>query len=356
MRALLRRSRRRPGMGKLRVGPLEIDSVARQVWLRGEPVELSKKEFALLRALAAEPTRVFTREELLRGVWGFRAMGQTRTLDSHAFRLRRKLNSSGDRFVVNVWGVGYRLRRRGDRMSRTAADGLSRASRCSRAWPPGARARRAWRLWPGRVTSCAVRWPPPGSVSSSASASDSFRRRSCARLTWSSGARRSRSTTCAVAGLGARDGRMRQEVDVAELLTDSVEAWRAPAAARGVALALEWSGRPARVWGERLRLAQATGNLIANAIEHGGGAISVRGSLAPEHHRVRIEVVDAGPGLPAPVADLARRPRGGRGARGRGLAIAATIAHDHGGRLAAAPVRAARGSCSSCPPSPDFSI
>ena len=109
MRALLRRSRRRPGTGRLRVGPLEIDSVARRVRIRGEQVELSKKEFALLRALAAEPTRVFTREELLRGVWGFRAMGQTRTLDSHAFRLRRKLNASGDGFVVNVWGVGYKL-------------------------------------------------------------------------------------------------------------------------------------------------------------------------------------------------------------------------------------------------------
>ncbi len=70
---------------------------------------LSKKEFALLRALAGEPTRVFTREELLRGVWGFRAMGQTRTLDSHAFRLRQKLNRSSGRFVINVWGVGYRL-------------------------------------------------------------------------------------------------------------------------------------------------------------------------------------------------------------------------------------------------------
>jgi DNA-binding response OmpR family regulator len=109
MRALLRRSRRRPGMGKLRVGPLDIDPIARRVWIRGEPVELSKKEFALLRALASEPTRVFTREELLRGVWGFRAMGQTRTLDSHAFRLRRKLNACGDLFVVNVWGVGYKL-------------------------------------------------------------------------------------------------------------------------------------------------------------------------------------------------------------------------------------------------------
>ncbi|MDQ6818594.1 MAG: winged helix-turn-helix domain-containing protein [Actinomycetota bacterium] len=48
--------------------------MARQVRLRGEPVELSPKEFALVRALAAEPTRVFTRDELLKGVWGFRAM------------------------------------------------------------------------------------------------------------------------------------------------------------------------------------------------------------------------------------------------------------------------------------------
>jgi signal transduction histidine kinase len=141
----------------------------------------------------------------------------------------------------------------------------------------------------------------------------------------------------AAVGLAAADGRARHEVDVAELLADSVEAWRAPAAARGVAVALEWTGVRGRVWGERLRLAQATGNLIANAIEHGGGQITVRGSLAPERHRVRIEIADAGPGLPAPVADLARRPRGGRGARGRGLAIAAAIARDHGGRLAAAP-------------------
>jgi DNA-binding response OmpR family regulator len=77
--------------------------------VRGEEVPLSNKEFGLLRALAGEPTRVFTREELLRSVWGFRSMGATRTLDSHAFRLRRKLNRAGDKFVVNVWGVGYRL-------------------------------------------------------------------------------------------------------------------------------------------------------------------------------------------------------------------------------------------------------
>ncbi len=107
--ALLRRNRHRPGSGRIRVGPLELDVLARQVWLGGERLALSKKEFALLRALAAEPTRVFTREELLRGVWGFRALGATRTLDSHASRLRKKLRGDGTRFVVNVWGVGYRL-------------------------------------------------------------------------------------------------------------------------------------------------------------------------------------------------------------------------------------------------------
>jgi DNA-binding response OmpR family regulator len=109
VRALLRRTQRRPCSGRMRIGPLELDPVSRQVWLGGDPVALSKKEYALLRALAAEPTRVFTREELLRGVWGFRAMGATRTLDSHAFRLRHKLSRAGDRFVINVWGVGYRL-------------------------------------------------------------------------------------------------------------------------------------------------------------------------------------------------------------------------------------------------------
>ncbi len=109
IRALLRRSSRRPGLGRLRVGGLEVDPQSRQVWLHGDPVSLSKKEFGLLRALASEPTRVFTREELLRGVWGFRVICPTRTIDSHAHRLRKKLNSRGDRFVINVWGVGYRL-------------------------------------------------------------------------------------------------------------------------------------------------------------------------------------------------------------------------------------------------------
>jgi len=107
--ALLRRTQPRRGLGRLRVGDLELDPSSRDVRLRGERIALSQKEFALLRLLASEPTRVFTKEELLREVWGFRAMGTTRTLDSHACRLRHKLGRTGHGFVVNVWGVGYRL-------------------------------------------------------------------------------------------------------------------------------------------------------------------------------------------------------------------------------------------------------
>ena len=109
LRALLRRGLPRTRAGVLRVGDLEVDPPTRDVRLRGRRVELSSKEFALLRALAADPVRVFTKEELLRDVWGYMASGATRTLDSHACRLRRKLGVDGDVYVLNVWGVGYRL-------------------------------------------------------------------------------------------------------------------------------------------------------------------------------------------------------------------------------------------------------
>jgi DNA-binding response OmpR family regulator len=72
---------------------------------------LAGKEYELLLKLMTDPTRVFTKEQLLREVWGFRSLGRTRTLDSHASRLRRKLSARADGhvFVINVWGVGYRL-------------------------------------------------------------------------------------------------------------------------------------------------------------------------------------------------------------------------------------------------------
>jgi signal transduction histidine kinase len=170
-----------------------------------------------------------------------------------------------------------------------------------------------------------------------------------------------------------------EAIDLEQLVSDSVEAWRPSAAAHGVELRASWSELSPTVWGDRLRLAQVTGNLISNAIEHGGGVVEVRGSVVEARGsvaeargsvaeargsvvearrtaseggeargcggptRVRIEVTDTGPGLPAPIPELARRARRGRGRRGRGLAIAAAIAAEHGGRLAAAPsVRGAR--------------
>jgi signal transduction histidine kinase len=118
------------------------------------------------------------------------------------------------------------------------------------------------------------------------------------------------------------------------LLEDSVEAWRAAAGVRGVELRLRWSGPDAFVAGDRPRLAQATGNLIANAIEHGGGEVEVSGRVLPG--LVRVEVSDQGPGLNAPVVDLIRCPRPGD-RHGHGLRIAHAVAAAHGGRLAAAP-------------------
>jgi DNA-binding response OmpR family regulator len=107
--ALLRRARARPRLGRMRVGALELDPMSRDAWVEGEAVRLTNKEFALALRLATEPTRVFTRAELLSEVWGFQAVGATRTLDSHASRLRRKLSRGRQQFVVNVWGIGYRL-------------------------------------------------------------------------------------------------------------------------------------------------------------------------------------------------------------------------------------------------------
>lgn len=107
--AVLRRVRGGRTLGLMHVGALQVDPATREVLLHGDRITLPGKEFALLRTLAADPTRVFTKLELLRTVWGYKNLGSTRTLDTHACRLRRRLRTRGDRFVVTVWGVGYRL-------------------------------------------------------------------------------------------------------------------------------------------------------------------------------------------------------------------------------------------------------
>jgi DNA-binding response OmpR family regulator len=109
IRALLRRAQGRAARGRVQVGDLTIDPVTRRVRLGERAVDLSAKEFSLLHALAQEPSRVYTKQELLRDVWGYISMGRTRTLDAHACRLRKKLRPSGRSWVVNVRGVGYKL-------------------------------------------------------------------------------------------------------------------------------------------------------------------------------------------------------------------------------------------------------
>ncbi|MFN8131210.1 MAG: HAMP domain-containing sensor histidine kinase [Solirubrobacteraceae bacterium] len=134
------------------------------------------------------------------------------------------------------------------------------------------------------------------------------------------------------AGRRARD--RVEPVDVAALLRAAAAAWAPIARQHGADLQVSVPAGVV-VRGDRVRLAQATGNLLANAIEHGSGRVVLRASAGGG--RVRIEVSDDGPGLPAPVARIARTARRGRGGRGRGLAIAADIAARHGGRLSAAP-------------------
>jgi DNA-binding response OmpR family regulator len=106
--AVLRRREARQE-GPSRVGDLIIDPVRRRVVVGSREVHLAKKEYALLRVLASDPHRVWSKQELLDKVWAYKGTSKTRTLDSHASRLRRKLDPEGGKFVVNCWGVGYRL-------------------------------------------------------------------------------------------------------------------------------------------------------------------------------------------------------------------------------------------------------
>ncbi|MBS1885982.1 MAG: response regulator transcription factor [Actinobacteria bacterium] len=110
IKAILRRRHNRQAK-PTRVGELLIDPARRKVTVGEREVHLAKKEFVLLLVLAEDPTRVFSKDELLRDVWGFKApAGKTRTLDSHASRLRRKLDPDDEKkYVVNSWGIGYSL-------------------------------------------------------------------------------------------------------------------------------------------------------------------------------------------------------------------------------------------------------
>jgi signal transduction histidine kinase len=167
-----------------------------------------------------------------------------------------------------------------------------------------------------------------------------------------------RRATLAVDDLSAsgRRGGMRsawEEVDLGGLLAGSVEVWRSTAELCGRSVSLNWVGARALVLGDPARLAQAVGNLLSNAIEHGGGGVEVRVLAAgpcPARddgldatdtragpRMVRIEFIDDGPGLPAAVSALACSRRRSRGPHGHGLAVARDVASAHGGHLGTAP-------------------
>jgi signal transduction histidine kinase len=171
---------------------------------------------------------------------------------------------------------------------------------------------------------------------------------------------------------GARTRDRRELVDLCALARAHAPAWQAVAASHGAGLRLDViteaappggivvplharrpvhcaSPRPTdppapvapastSVVGDPLRLAQACANLVANAAEHGGGQVRVR--VVALGDRVRFEVSDDGPGLPAPVAALVALGRMRRSRRGHGLVVAAGVAARHGGRLTTAPAGA----------------
>jgi DNA-binding response OmpR family regulator len=111
LRVRLAMLRRRAGAGDgtvIRLGALAIDTETYRVTAGGRPLDLTFKEFELLRFLAQRPGRVFTRPALLREVWGYDFYGGTRTVDVHVRRLRAKLGPEHEHLIETVRSVGYR--------------------------------------------------------------------------------------------------------------------------------------------------------------------------------------------------------------------------------------------------------
>ncbi len=108
LQALLRRTRAVRTDAAIESGPLRIDPLAREVTLRGRPLTLTPREFDLLAFLATHPGRALSRDELLRKVWGYDYVGETRTVDVHVRRLRAKLGEK-PRLIETVTGAGYKF-------------------------------------------------------------------------------------------------------------------------------------------------------------------------------------------------------------------------------------------------------
>lgn len=111
IRAVLRRSSPTPPEKTLRLGRLEMDPASHTVRADGSRVELTLKEFELLKLFLTHPGRVYSRDQLLEQIWSTDYMGETRTVDVHIGTLRTKLGICGD-YIRTVRGVGYRMEER----------------------------------------------------------------------------------------------------------------------------------------------------------------------------------------------------------------------------------------------------
>jgi DNA-binding response OmpR family regulator len=108
-----------PGGGTIvALGDLVIDDATYMARLRGRPLDLTYKEFELLKYLAQHAGRVFTRAQLLQEVWGYDFFGGTRTVDVHVRRLRAKLGTEHEQMIGTVRNVGYKLVRPGPALAR----------------------------------------------------------------------------------------------------------------------------------------------------------------------------------------------------------------------------------------------
>ncbi len=110
IRQVLRRTRGLDSKNLIRTGDLVIDLDRYEVSMGGRQVLLTFKEYELLRLLASNPGRVYSRELLLRRVWGYDYFGGTRTVDVHIRRLRSKIEDAQHSFIETIWNVGYRFR------------------------------------------------------------------------------------------------------------------------------------------------------------------------------------------------------------------------------------------------------
>ncbi len=106
----LHRNRNEDDDDVIRAGSLVINPSTYEVSLRGKRVNLRFKEYELLRLLATNPGRVYSREALLSSIWGYDYFGGTRTVDVHIRRLRSKIEDADHPYIETIWNVGYRFR------------------------------------------------------------------------------------------------------------------------------------------------------------------------------------------------------------------------------------------------------